>query len=373
MTVRTHMAGVKSFYKNNDISLPASLPKIGSRAVTLEENKPIPSKEDLRAVLKICDPLERAILLVGASSGLGCEDIIKLTVRQLKKGYNQQTEITTLQLRRTKTKVDFITFLSPEASRAVWDYLEFRKRTVNEGERRQPTLEKQHVYSDNDYLFIGRHIPDSFLKTRDDNERRLKEKGLIQIFSNISIKAKKSTIKGQWNLIRSHKMRGFFNTELKTRGCDSFHVEFWMGHKLDGSKAGYFLGNPEGERELYAQYIPYLTIQKEANVSESPEFQRLLKDNKILASETARHVVDNSELQDLRVELEKATQKIMEADAEIHFMKEDMELSAEAKYQDKLKEMDDRMKAMNELFTGMLKGKDEKKLKEQAEDVDVWE
>ena len=100
---------------------------------------------------------------MGASSGLGCEDIIKLTVRQLKKGYNQQTEITTLT-ETYKTKVEFITFLSPEASRAVWDYLEFRKRTVNEGERRQPTLEKQHVYYDNDYLFIGRHIPDTFLK-----------------------------------------------------------------------------------------------------------------------------------------------------------------------------------------------------------------
>jgi hypothetical protein len=297
---------------------------------------------------------------------------VKLKVGQFKKGYNQQTEVTTLQLRRTKTKVDFITFLSPEASRAVWDYLGYRERTVNEGERRQPTLEKQHVYSDDDYLFIGRHIPDTFLKTRDDNERRLQEKGLVQIFSNISTKAKKSTIKGQWNLIRSHKMRGFFNTELKTRGCDSFHVEFWMGHKLDGSKAGYFLGNPEGERELYSQYIPYLTIQKEANVSESPEFQRLLKDNKILAAETARHVVDNSELQDLRTELEKATQKIMEADAEIHYMKEDMELSVEAKYQHKLKEIDEKMKAMNAYFDDVLKNVDVKKLKERTKDEVDW-
>ena len=62
-----------------------------------------------------------------------------------------------------------------------------------------------------------------------------------------------------------------------------------------------------------------------------------------------------------------------DASAEIHYMKEDMELSAEAKYQDKLKEMDDRMKAMNELFSGILKGKDEKKLKEEAGDVDLWD
>jgi hypothetical protein len=304
MTVRTHMAGVKSFYKNLDISLPASLPKIGSRARTLEENKPIPTKDDIRAVLWVCDPLEQALVLVGASSGLSCEDIIKLTVGQFKKGYDPQTEITTLSLRRTKTRVDFITFLTPEASRAVNRYLEYRERTDEVDERRQPTLEKQHVYSDNDALFIGRHIPNTFLKTKNDDERLLKEKAVVQIYSNISKKAKKSTVKGNWNLIRSHKMRGFFNKILKSSGCDSFHVEYWMGHKSDGSKDGYFIGDTEYEKMIYEKYIAFLTIQKDINVSESPEFKRLLKDNEILASETARHVVNNAELQELRTQLE---------------------------------------------------------------------
>jgi integrase len=116
-------------------------------------------------VLKVCDPLERAILLVGASSGLPCEDIINLKVRNFKDGYESKTEITTMPLRRIKTKVDFITFLTPEASRAVWDYLEFRDRTIKTGnEERQPVLDKQKVYSNEDYLFIGCHIPDSFLE-----------------------------------------------------------------------------------------------------------------------------------------------------------------------------------------------------------------
>ena len=304
MTVRSHMSGVKSFYKHYEISFPAALPKAGTKATTLEENKPIPSKDDLRTVLKICDPLERAILLVGASSGLGCEDIIKLKVGQFKKGYDPHTEITTLTLRRIKTKVDFITFLSPEASRAVWDYLEYRGRAVNAGERRQPTLEKQNVFTDNDFLFIGRHIPNTFLKSRNDNERRLQEKGLVQIFSNISVKAKKSTCKGQWNLIRSHKMRGFFNTALKTAGCDSFNVEFWMGHKLDGSKAGYFLGNPEGEKELYSRYVPFLTIQKEEDITANPIFQERESYRQALEAQLAKTTIENSELQDLRDEVE---------------------------------------------------------------------
>src|SRR5665647_3139251 len=115
MTVRTHLTGVKSFYKNFDIEIP-SLPKAGNKATTLERNKAIPNKDDLYAVLKVCDPLERAILLLGASSGLSCEDIINLKVSNFKGGYESKTEITTMPLRRIKTKVDFVTFLSPELS-----------------------------------------------------------------------------------------------------------------------------------------------------------------------------------------------------------------------------------------------------------------
>lgn len=60
----------------------------------------------------------------------------------------------------------------------------------------------------------------------------------------------KSTVKGNWNLIRSHKMRGFFNKTLKSAKCDSFHVEFWMGRKPDGSQDGYFTGDPEHEKKI---------------------------------------------------------------------------------------------------------------------------
>jgi hypothetical protein len=62
----------------------------------------------------------------------------------------------------------------------------------------------------------------------------------------------------------------------------------------------------------------------------------------------------------------------MEADAEIHYMKEDMELSAEAKYQHKLKEIDEKMKAMNAYFDDVLKNVDVKKLKERTKDEVDW-
>ena len=93
-------------------------------------------------VLKVCDPLERALVLVGVSSGLSSNEIINLKIKDFKYGFDEKTNITTLKLRREKTKVDLITFLSPEASQAVQDYLNYRNKTIKtKNERRLTILE----------------------------------------------------------------------------------------------------------------------------------------------------------------------------------------------------------------------------------------
>jgi hypothetical protein len=73
-TVKSYLSGVQSFYRCCDTDLPTLS---GSKAKTLEKNKDIPTKEDLQEVLKICDPLEKYILLVGVSSGLSSNKIQK--------------------------------------------------------------------------------------------------------------------------------------------------------------------------------------------------------------------------------------------------------------------------------------------------------
>jgi integrase len=305
MTIRGYFNGVKNFYNYHDIEIPPSVKRSVAKSVTLEENKPIPSKEDLQEVLKVCDPLERAILLVGVSSGLSGEDIVNLKVKNFLKGYDQKTEITTLPLRRIKTKVDFITFLSPESSRAIQDYINYRQRSLKiGGDRRKSTIDKQKVYSNDDYLFIGRSIPNSFLITRDDNERKLEERGLVELYRKLSEKAQKSTKKGSWNLIRSHKMRSYFSSTLKGKGCDFFHVEFWLGHKLDNTKSAYFLGNPE-ERDIYEKYVPYLTIQKEEDIAVNPIFLKEVSYRHAIETELARTSIERSELQELKEKAEK--------------------------------------------------------------------
>jgi hypothetical protein len=94
--------------------------------VTLEKNLRILEKEDLQAVLKVADPLEKAIVLTGTSSGLAANELCDLKVGDFKRGFDPNSGIVTLKLRRKKVSFDFMTFLTPEAAQAIEDYLSLR-------------------------------------------------------------------------------------------------------------------------------------------------------------------------------------------------------------------------------------------------------
>lgn len=306
LTIKSRLTGVKSFFETFDIEIP-KLPRVG-KAKPLEKNNDIPTKEDLQDVLKVADPLEKAIVLCGVSSGLGANEICNLKVKDFKKGYDLKTGITTLKLRREKAEFNFVTFLSPEASKSILDYLEYRNRTTSEP-RQIERLKKQKVYSDNDYLFIRRQILPEYLKKHDDNLRKLDTDALIKIYRRLADKARKSTPANEWGFIRSHNVRKYFNSALLNAGADSFFTNFLMGHTLDETQAAYFRAKPEDLKEIYIKFAPFLTIQKEADVSESPEYLRIKQENQILQAETARHIVERSELRDMRAELEKIKEK----------------------------------------------------------------
>jgi site-specific recombinase XerD len=317
LTIKSRLTGVKSFFETNDIEIP-KLPRVG-KAKPLEKNKEIPTKEDLQDVLKVADPLEKAIVLCGTSSGIGANEIGNLKVKDFKRGYDPETGITTLKLRREKAEFDFITFLSPEASKATLDYLEYRNRTTKEP-RQIEIIKKQKVYSENDYLFIRRQILPEYLKKHDDNLRKLDTEALIKIYRRLADKARKNTPANDWSFIRSHNVRKYFNSALLNAGADSFHVEFFMGHTLDDTKAAYFKANSEELKKTYIKYAPYLTIQKEADVSESPDYLRIVEENKTLQRETVRHVIERSELQDLRAELDNLKKSEIAKDEILNFI-----------------------------------------------------
>lgn len=321
LSVKAHMAGVKSFFKSFGIEIPKS-PRSEATALPLKENSKIPKKEDLQEVLKVCDPLEKAIILTEVASGLSAQEMINLKLSDFNNGYDSETGITTLELRREKVQFDFTTFLTPEASSAVLEYLDYRNRkTSSNDKRRIDQVKKQNVFLDEGYLFIVRLVPNEFLQTGNEELRKIDEPSFLMMYRIISEKARKSTAKGKWNKIRSHNLRKYFSFTLLDNGLDIFHVDHFMGHKPNNSRAPYSPNNPKKLKEIYKKYIPYLTIQKDLDISESPEYLKIKNENQILRTETERHVVERQEFQELRAKDELKNAQIQQLRAEIESLK----------------------------------------------------
>jgi hypothetical protein len=65
-----------------------------------------------------------------------------------------------------------------------------------------------------------------------------------------------------------------------------------MGRTLDATQDAYFRASPEKLKAQYKKFVPYLTLQKELDIAESPEYQKLKADYQIVVTETARHIVE---------------------------------------------------------------------------------
>jgi len=96
----------------------------------------------------------------------------------------------------------------------VWDYLEYRNRkTKDNREKRIYQLDKQKFFLIVIFYF-ARLIYQRFLKSRNDKERQLTNDIIMKIYRTISEKAGKNSPDGNWNVIRSHNMRRYFNSTL---------------------------------------------------------------------------------------------------------------------------------------------------------------
>jgi hypothetical protein len=160
-------------------------------------------------------------------------------------------------------------------------------------------LRKQKVTA-HSYLFIKQLVSPEYEVSEDEEIRKLTSPLINQIYRSVVEKAGKNTGLNKWNYIRAHSVRKYFNSALLNAGADSFFSEFLMGHKLDQTQEAYFQAQPEKLKETYKKYIPFLTIQKALDISESDEYKNIKNENDILRAETARHIVERKEIQEAR-------------------------------------------------------------------------
>jgi integrase len=378
-TIKSRMTAIHSFYKYHDIPLPPKI-KREKRAMPLEENQEVPEKEDLQEVLRHCDELERCIVLIGASSGLAEQEISHLKVRDFERGYDKETQVTTLRLRRTKVQYNFVTYLNPEATRAVLEYLELRKRdTKSHNKYRTAQLEKQRLTKDS-YLLIRRKVPKEYLETHDEELRRLTEDAIMQIYNILAEKAGKTTAKGQWGFIRCHNVRKFFSNTLYRTNLEKKKIDFWLGHTQTDSDTSYFHSIAKtGLKEEYMNNMACLYLAEGVDLENDPMVKNLKQENEVI-----NRIVENTkfEMKTTRNKLETTEQKVkayeqkieayeqklqeaqQESKNEYMALQADWELESRARDNDK-EQMQQQMNELRQMLLSNIQERNEKNMKSE--------
>jgi len=241
-------------------------------------------KDNIKQILKHANIRNRAIILTMTSSGLAQSDVLNLRIKDFKRGIDEKTNITTLELRRIKTQCNFITFLSPEATKAILEYLEYRNRVPKD--KNQSLLiahEKRRIRSDDNYLFCKHDVPGRYLQTLNEKDRRLNAQGLMDMFRELAKKTGLDTDKWVWQMVRAHNLRKFFNSALLNNGADIFFTDYLMGHKIDQVHEAYFKADPKKLKDRYMRYLPYIALtDTETYILETEEYAQLRTENESL-------------------------------------------------------------------------------------------
>ena len=337
-TIQSILRAVDAFYRGAYLEVPKLL---GNEAAeSKKENVRFITKDEIRDLLEVCDELERAVVLIGISSGLSAIDIINLRIKISKTGYDPDTEITTLHLKRTKTGVEFTTFFTPETSRAVWQYLKYRrdKKPSQKSAERLEQAAKQHITSDEGYLFVVRRVCSDYIidcpphnQVKNEELRKFSTDTFTRMYLRLAEKCQKINPEG-WNVVRSHNMRKFFNNTLRNAEIDRQFCEHMMGHKLNRVEGAYLNLSPEVLKEKYKSCIPYLTIYKDTAAVDTKEYQELAAERDQLKTKLETVTLERYELEQLKKQLEKYREILDDLAAEEYEKKQAQEYENRDKY-----------------------------------------
>ncbi|WP_370573947.1 hypothetical protein [Methanomethylovorans sp.] len=333
--IRLHMHSITSFYKNHEINLN----KIkGEKARPLEENNKQLTKEIIADVLNKSSIKQRAIILAIVSSGLSSIDLRHLPLKKYKEGYNPETEVCTLYLRRHKSEVDFVTFFNKETTIQIELYLNERRKSKDPTQQIDADnsgylfivdqLSHPEVYLDSEYSkkqkeYIeskkeyddaknkGEQLPEikypEYAIPREDH-RQYSVQGFVKMFRDLSKRCGIHSV-GEHNLFRAHNIRKFFKQTLQNKNVNAEMIEMWMGHDLGGVGDAYSKYSP-AQLETYMSVMHLLYINKQLDVSSNETYIELEKKMKNLEIEAETFKIERHEFIQQQEQMKQMQEKI---------------------------------------------------------------
>ena len=252
-TVNLYVAAIKKWLKVNRVGVKVDVER--PQVWTVERDR-IPSKEELRTILRHASLEDRALILITLSSGLRRSTLAALKLKNIDLNNEIPVIKVTPEIAKERPDRGYITFITPEAKEALLAYLRERERM---GEKLTPD---SPVISGRP---LGVHLNPNSITTKWDRLLNL---------ANLNMKTEKVRDRigveygGKRYKIRFHSLRKYFKTWMTLSGVPSEIVEFMMGHRAGINQVYLLTGiedafNPiliDKLREYYKRAIPNLTI-----------------------------------------------------------------------------------------------------------------
>ena len=263
VTVQKTMTGLRTIYNHYEIELP-KLPTLNNKNVKKYETiyyNDLPTKELIQKAVNHSKPLMKAIILFITSSGcaraettsITLQDFIEATqeyhhsnniydvIEELKE---KEDIIPIFHIKRLKTNNYYYTFCSPEATKAILDYLETRTDQLK---------------------------PEGQLFKINKNYLNVKFKELNDQLGGHS--------KGCYSLLRTHMLRKFHASNLARgeNGLSLDEIDSLQGRSKDNVRQSYYFDDPKELRKKYIHNIDKVTILDQVHTItvDSPEVARL--------------------------------------------------------------------------------------------------
>lgn len=242
-TTRSYIYGVKKWLALNGVKVDWNKIEMPTATQTVERDR-APTKEELKTLLNhASSSRDRFVIYALTSSGLRIGTLLSLTIGDVALN---PPDVAMLKVEKgTGRKFGskrargsgrlFVTFFSPEAKKAMQEYLTERK---NAGER--VTAQSPLV---TDYNHKGEFITiEAYSKVWN---RLLKKAGLNQKTH-------------RFHTLHIHTLRKYFRSNCV--GVDASYRERWMGHKGLYLDESYFKAEENLHLAEYRKAIPHLTI-----------------------------------------------------------------------------------------------------------------
>ncbi len=278
-TISLYYYAIRSFYEAMDITMPKLRQPSGD--ICLEQNYgKLITREELRTLVSMAPPREKALIYLMALSGMAQAEARRLTVRKFLEaagdaiGCELETvedlfnardelmdEIITLDIVRKKVNYRYMTFIPPEATREIINYL------------------RERMYGRNEKIRIRDYDGALFVKVNgEDIDRDV----IVTNFRRIGLEAGFKKKDGAYSFWRAHALRKYFISTIINKLGDKVLADFLAGHKISDVDRAYWYMDPEDLKRRYMKALPYLSIDGvEVRTIEDRDYRRLREVEKI--------------------------------------------------------------------------------------------